>query len=121
KMQSVEMATGPVYACFKAVEKIINYSFVLEDYQLRAVTEHRDALGEVLVKISDSRGVYRGRGVSTDVIEASLKSLLTAVNRMIEGEDENIQWKELSEEALARDMKVSGTVKEDVSKEHNHG
>ena len=120
KMQSVEMATGPVYACYKAVEKIINYSFVLEDYQLRAVTEHRDALGEVLVKISDNRGVYRGRGVSTDVIEASLQSLLAAVNRMIEARDddsENVEWDQLSEELLARDMKISGTVKEDVSKE----
>lgn len=124
KMQSVEMATGPVYACYKAVEKIINYSFVLEDYQLRAVTEHRDALGEVLVKISDSRGVYRGRGVSTDVIEASLQSLLSAVNRMIEARDnnsENVEWAQLSEEMLARDMKVSGTVKEDVSKEYKNG
>ena len=124
KMQSVEMATGPVYACYKAVEKIINYSFVLEDYQLRAVTEHRDALGEVLVKISDNRGVYRGRGVSTDVIEASLQSLLAAVNRMIEARDddsENVEWDQLSEELLARDMKISGTVKEDVSKEYKNG
>ncbi len=124
KMQSVEMATGPVYACYKAVEKIINYSFVLEDYQLRAVTEHRDALGEVLVKISDNRGVYRGRGVSTDVIEASLQSLLAAVNRMIEARDddsEKVEWDQLSEEMLARDMKVSGTVKEDVSKEYKNG
>jgi 2-isopropylmalate synthase len=135
KMQAVEMATGPVYACFKAVERIIKHSYVLEDYQLRAVTEHRDALGEVLVKISDNHGVYRGRGVSTDVIEASMQSLLAAVNRMIEVEEHTVveseesdhsagrkakEWIRLSEEALSRDMKVSGTVKEDVSKEHRH-
>ena len=135
KMQAVEMATGPVYACFKAVERIIKHSYVLEDYQLRAVTEHRDALGEVLVKISDNHGVYRGRGVSTDVIEASMQSLLAAVNRMIEVEEHVVaeteesdhsagrkakEWVRLSEEALSRDMKVSGTVKEDVSKEHSH-
>ena len=135
KMQAVEMATGPVYACFKAVERIIKHSYVLEDYQLRAVTEHRDALGEVLVKISDNHGVYRGRGVSTDVIEASMQSLLAAVNRMIEVEEHAVaeteesdhsagrkakEWIRLSEEALSRDMKVSGTVKEDVSKEHHH-
>lgn len=132
KMQAVEMATGPVYACFKAVERIIKHSYVLEDYQLRAVTEHRDALGEVLVKISDEHGVYRGRGVSTDVIEASVQSLLTAVNRMIEVAESSDnaeesdhsagrkakEWVPLSEEALSRDMKVSGTVKEDVTKEY---
>jgi len=132
RMQAVEMGTGPVYACFKAVERIIRHSYVLEDYQLRAVTEHRDALGEVLVKISDDNGVYRGRGVSTDVIEASLQSLLSAVNRMIEvaessqalsseactGGRKAKEWGSLSDEALARDMKmVSGTVKEEVIKE----
>ena len=129
KFQAVEMATGPVYACFKAVEKIIKHSYVLEDYQLRAVTEHRDALGEVLVKISDNSGTYRGRGVSTDVIEASLLSLLSAVNRMIDvGESETGKtgaglkvkdWFSLPEDALMRDMKVTGTVKEDVSKGAN--
>ena len=136
KMQAVEMATGPVYACFKAVERIIKHSYSLEDYQLRAVTEHRDALGEVLVKISDNHGVYRGRGVSTDVIEASLQSLLSAVNRMIEVAEGNEQeteesdhsagrkakeWVPLSEEARSRDMKVTGTVEGDVTKEQYHG
>lgn len=125
KMQAVEMATGPVYACFKAVETIIKHAYVLEDYQLRAVTEHRDALGEVLVKISDEHGVYRGRGVSTDVIEASMQSLLSAVNRMIDIAESKTERAKipfsLSEEARKRDMKVSGTVKEDVTKEYNNG
>lgn len=135
KMQAVEMATGPVYACFKAVERIIKQSYVLEDYQLRAVTEHRDALGEVLVKISNVHGVFRGRGVSTDVIEASLLSLISAVNRMIDvsesqtDDKENIslagrkakEWISLSEEELLRDMKVSGTVQEEVTMGESHG
>lgn len=132
KYQAVEMATGPVYACFKAVEKIIKHSFVLEDYQLKAVTEHRDALGEVLVKISDNYGTYRGRGVSTDVMEASILALLSAVNRMIEvAEVETKNPKAdsptkatdpffLSAEARKRDMKITGTVKEDVSKGEYH-
>ena len=135
KMQAVEMATGPVYACYKAVERIIKHSYVLEDYHLRAVTEHRDALGEVLVKISDNLGVYRGRGVSTDILEASMQSLLSAVNRMMEvaesqtdyrGESDHTggrkakEWIPLSEDARSRDMKNSGTVEEDVNKEWYH-
>ena len=71
-------------------KKIIRHPFSLEDYQLQAVTEHRDALGEAIVKISDGANVYRGRGVSTDVIEASILACLSAVNRMLDGESASI-------------------------------
>ena len=84
RVQDAAIGTGPIYAAFQAVEKIIHHRFVLEDYRIEAVTERRDALGEVLVKISDARGSYRGRGVSTDVIEGSILALLVAVNRMLE-------------------------------------
>lgn len=84
KYQEVARGTGPVYASLRAVEKIIRHPFSLEDYNLQAVTEHRDALGEVFVKLNDGNGVYRGRGVSTDVIEASILSCLAAVNRMLD-------------------------------------
>ncbi len=77
--------TGPVFASIRAVEKIIDHPFSLLDYQLNAVTERRDALGEVLVKISDAKGTYRGRGVSTDILEGSILATLDAVNRMFEG------------------------------------
>jgi len=82
----VAYGTGPVYASLRCLEKIIRHPFSLDDYRLQAVTEHRDALGEVLVKISDGTNTYRGRGVSTDVIEASILSCLNAINRMLEGE-----------------------------------
>ena len=84
RVQDAAIGSGPIYAAFRAVEKIIRHRFVLEDYRIEAVTERRDALGEVLVKISDSNGTYRGRGVSTDVIEGSILALLVAVNRMME-------------------------------------
>ena len=76
--------TGPVFACIRAVEKIVRHDFALEDYQIQAVTERRDAQGEVLVKISDSSGLYRGRGVSTDIIEGSILATLDAVNKMLD-------------------------------------
>ncbi|MBR7180248.1 MAG: 2-isopropylmalate synthase [Kiritimatiellae bacterium] len=76
--------TGPVFAAIRAVEKIVKHAFALEDYQIQAVTERRDALGEVLVKISDATGTYRGRGVSTDIIEGSILSTLDAVNKMLD-------------------------------------
>lgn len=82
--EEVAKGTGPVFASLRAVEKIIKHPFSLEDYQLSAVTEHRDALGEVIVRIKDQRGTFRGRGVSTDVIEASILAGLAAVNRMLD-------------------------------------
>lgn len=84
--QEVALGTGPVFASIRAVEKIIRHPFSLDDYTIQAVTEHRDALGEVTVKISDSTGTYRGRGVSTDIIEGSILACLAAVNMML---DEN--------------------------------
>lgn len=76
--------TGPVFASVRAVEKIVKHPFSLQDYQIQAVTERRDALGEVLVKITDTTGTYRGRGVSTDIIEGSILSTLDAVNKMLD-------------------------------------
>ena len=83
--QEAAIGSGPIYAAFQAIEKIIRHRFILEDYRIEAVTEQRDALGEVLVKISDAdgKGTYRGRGVSTDIIEGSILALLVAVNRML--------------------------------------
>lgn len=77
--------TGPVFASIRAVEKIVDHPFRLLDYQIQAVTERRDALGEVLVKIADDAGVYRGRGVSTDILEGSILSTLDAVDKMLHG------------------------------------
>ena len=100
KYREVAMGAGPVNASLKAIEKIIRHPFVLEDYRLQAVTEGREALGEVLVKISDETGFYRGRGVSTDVIEASILSCLVAVNHML---DENTAASALGAATAARE------------------
>ena len=112
-VEGVASGTGPVYASLRAVEKIIHHPFSLDDYQLQAVTEHRDALGEALVKISDSTGVYRGRGVSTDVIEASILACLNAVNRMLEGGSSSIAGgNKTSTLSFDNDMLVGHTDKE---------
>lgn len=84
RVQEAAIGSGPIYAAFRAVEKAVRHKFKLEDYQIQSVTERRDALGEVMVKISDQRGSYRGRGVSTDIIEGSILALLVAVNRMVD-------------------------------------
>ena len=82
-----EAATGygPVDAAFNAMERVVGIKLKLEDYALRAVTEGKDALGEVTVRVSENGTVFVGRGVSTDIIEASVKAYLNGINRIISG------------------------------------
>lgn len=80
-----EAATGdgPIDAAFNAMERSVGFSLELEDYRLNAVTEGKDALGEVIVRASKDNKIFVGRGVSTDIIEASVKAYLNAINRAI--------------------------------------
>jgi len=81
--EEVAKGFGPVDAAFKAIEAIVGESFILEDYSLQAVTEGEDALGEAIVKIKKDNEIYNGRGLSTDVVEASIKAYVNAINKMI--------------------------------------
>lgn len=86
-----EAATGegPVDAAFNALDRAVGISMKLEEYRLRAVTGGKDALGEVSVRVEKDGRMFSGRGVSTDVIEASVRAYLSAVNRVLSelGED----------------------------------
>ena len=84
---TTEAATGdgPVDAVFNAIERATGLTFELMEYNLSAVTEGKDALGEVMVKISNGQNVYLGKGISTDVIEASIKAFLNAINKVVSG------------------------------------
>ena len=75
---------GPVDACYKAIEKITGIQFKLLDYSLKAATAGKDALGEVSVRVRSTSGIeLSGRGASTDIIEASAKAYVNAVNKFI--------------------------------------
>lgn len=84
---------GPIDAAFIAMEKIVDRKLHLEDYKLRSVTEGKDALGDATVAISEvvngKRVEVTGRGISTDVIEASLTAYINAVNKLIYEEQQN--------------------------------
>ena len=76
--------SGPVDAAYKIVDKILQKKTRLLDYQIRSVTVGKDAQGEVIVKIEGPSGqVILGQGLSTDVIEASVKAYLDAINKMV--------------------------------------
>lgn len=75
---------GPVDACYKAIEKITGVKLKLLDYSLKAATGGKDALGEVSVRARSSKGIeVSGRGASTDIVEASAKAYVNAVNKLL--------------------------------------
>ena len=83
---------GPVDAIYKAIDKITGITSTLQLYNLHAVTGGKDALGEVTVKILPNGGnkkVFLGRGVSTDILEASAKAYLNAVNKVVFSAQDN--------------------------------
>ena len=73
---------GPVDAIYTGMQELTGVDATLLDYSLRAVSRGRDALGEVRVEIDHNGRRVRGRAVSTDVIEASAKAYLAALNRI---------------------------------------
>ena len=86
-----EAATGdgPVNAAFNAIERTVGFGLELQDYSLRGVTEGADALGEATVRVLKDGRIFVGRGVSTDIIEASVKAYLHAINRVISEIEKN--------------------------------
>ena len=80
--QDAGIGDGPVDATLKAIDRITNTTGKLMDYDLRAVSQGKDALGEVSVKVDFGSGeLVAGKGASTDIIEASARAYLNAVNR----------------------------------------
>lgn len=73
---------GPVDACFKAIDKITGIKPKLQDYRLEAVTSGKDALGEVNLALTVKTKTPSGRGSSTDIIEASVRAYLDALNKI---------------------------------------
>lgn len=82
--QSTDASTGdgPIDAIYSAIQRITGVGVELLDYQIRAITQGKDAQGEVAVDVKHHDLRLRGRGVSTDVIEASAKAYLSAINRI---------------------------------------
>lgn len=82
EIEKVATGDGPVDACFKAIDSIVKCDVHLDNYTIQSVTEGVDALGEVVVRVKSKHGIITGRGLSTDIIEASIKAYLNAINKV---------------------------------------
>ncbi|MBW6455032.1 MAG: 2-isopropylmalate synthase [Trueperaceae bacterium] len=84
-MEEAATGDGPVDAVYHALERIAQVPLVLESYEIRSVGSGKDALGEVTVRmVSDGRTVH-GRGLSTDVVEASARAYVDVLNKLAAG------------------------------------
>ncbi len=73
---------GPVDAAFRAIEQITGKHYELDDYQVHSVTEGRDSMGATIIKLRSNGKLYSGKGISTDVIGASINAYMNALNKI---------------------------------------
>ncbi|RJX22152.1 MAG: 2-isopropylmalate synthase [Ammonifex sp.] len=83
-VEEAACGNGPVDAIYKAIDKITAVKCTLETYGIDAVTGGKDAVGSVIVRVRSERGqTFLGRGISTDVLEASARAYIDAVNKIV--------------------------------------
>ena len=84
-LEDVAIGTGPLDASFQAINRMLGMDVKLESFSLNAVTDGEDAVGEAVVKLEDKNGAtYTGTGLSTDIIESSIRAYVNGINKMME-------------------------------------
>lgn len=81
--QGIATGDGPIDAAFRAIEQILGQHFEVDDFQIQSVTEGRGAMGSALVKLRSNGKLYSGNGISTDIIGASIRAYVSAVNKIV--------------------------------------
>lgn len=87
-LEGIALGDGPVDAAFLALENILGCHYELDDFQIRSVTEGREAMGEAVVKLRSNGKLYSGRGTSTDIVGSSIQAYISAVNKIVYEEAE---------------------------------
>lgn len=86
-LEGISTGDGPVDAVILAMEQIIGCHYELDDFQIQAVTEGREAMGETIIKLRNGGKLYSGRGISTDVVGSSIHAYVNALNKIVYEED----------------------------------
>ena len=87
-LEGVCLGDGPIDAAFLAIEQITGRHYELDDFQLQAVTEGREAMGQTIVRLRSGGKLYSGRGLSTDIVCAGINAYLSALNKIVYEEEE---------------------------------
>jgi len=86
-MEGASIGDGPIDAAFKAIESITGCHYELDDFQIQAVTEGREAMGQAVVKLRSGGKLYSGKGISTDIVGASIRAYISALNKIVYEEE----------------------------------
>lgn len=82
-LSGVSTGDGPIDSVFRAIEQSIGYHYELDDFQVQAVTEGKEALGSALVRLRNNGKLYSGNGISTDIVAASIRAYINALNKIV--------------------------------------
>jgi len=82
-MCGVSNGDGPIDSAFRAIEQCIGHHYELDDFQVQSVTEGKEALGSALVKLRNNGKLYCGNGTSTDIVAASIRAYINALNKIV--------------------------------------
>ena len=82
-LEGLAPGDGSIDAAFMALEQISGCHYELDDFQIQSVTEGREAMGETLVKLRSNGKLYSGRGISTDIVGASIQAYINALNKIV--------------------------------------
>lgn len=82
-INGISTGDGPIAASFVAIDQIVGCHYELDDFQIRAVTEGHEAMGSAIVRLRSSDGkLYSGHGISTDIVGASIRAYVSALNKI---------------------------------------
>ncbi|MDD6040221.1 MAG: alpha-isopropylmalate synthase regulatory domain-containing protein [Clostridia bacterium] len=87
-LEGICLGDGPIDAAFLSIEQVIGHHYELDDFQIQSVTEGREAMGETVVRLRSGGRLYSGRGISTDIVGASILAYLSALNKIVYEEAE---------------------------------
>lgn len=79
----VSNGEGPIDSAFRAIEQCIGHHYELDDFQVQSVTEGKEALGSALVRLRNNGKLYSGNGTSTDIVAASIRAYVNALNKIV--------------------------------------
>ena len=79
----VSSGDGPIDSAFRAIEQCIGHHYELDDFQVQSVTEGKEALGSALVRLRNNGKLYSGNGTSTDIVAASIRAYINALNKIV--------------------------------------
>lgn len=82
-LSGVSTGEGPIDSVFRAIEQSIGFHYELDDFHIQAVTDGKEALGNAIVRLRNNGKLYSGNGISTDIVAASVRAYINALNKIV--------------------------------------